>query len=374
MRHRLALLLQIVILLTSVALAGQDSIPELRITLDQRNRTVNQVLDEITLQTGYYFTYNAAIIQGKEKVRLHFSNLSLEEALDLLLHDPAFDYRVIGRNIVIYRKNVSPPLPVVQKIDRAILRGRVVDSRSGKPLPYATIALYGSSLGSITNASGEFSFKIPTNLADPILGVSFMGYKRILMPVNYPIDKELIIRLKRKTIPLQEVIIRYADPVKIFSEAIDRIGENYMLEHSAMTAFYRESVKRNDHCMVYTEAVLDVAKGPYTNISSKDQVSIRKGRKITDLATEDTLIIKLKSGIDASLSLDVIKSRPDFLSEGFLDLYDLDFTDVMTYGERLVYVISFRQKSHITDLMFRGSIYIDRENLAILAVDFEFNP
>ncbi|MCP4310570.1 MAG: hypothetical protein GY790_04860, partial [Bacteroidetes bacterium] len=46
----------------------------------------------------------------------------------------------------------------------------------------------------------------------------------------------------------------------------------------------------------------------------------------------------------------------------------------MTYGERLVYVISFRQKSHITDLMFRGSIYIDRENLAILAVDFEFNP
>jgi len=120
--------------------------------------------------------------------------------------------------------------------------------------------------------------------------------------------------------------------------------------------------------------LLDVAKEPYSLISSDDQVSIQKGRKITDLSTEDTVIIKLRSGIDASLSLDVVKNRPDFLLENFTEFYDLDFSDIITYGERLVYVINFRQKSFITSLMFRGSIFIDLENLAILAVDFEFNP
>jgi len=374
MRHRLALLLQIVILLAPPVMAGQDSIPELRITLSPGNRTVNQVLDEITLQTGYYFTYNSAIVKGKEKVMLSFTDLSIEEALDLLLHDPAFAYSVIGRNIVIYRKNVEAAIPLAPEIDRSIIRGRVVDARSGKALPYATIALFETSLGSITNASGEFSFKIPTNLTDPILGISFMGYESVLTPVSYPAEKDLTIKLKRETIPLQEVIIRYADPVKIYSDAIDRIGENYLQEHSAMTAFYRESVKRSDHCMVYSEAVLNIAKGPYTNTPSTDKVSIRKGRKISDLSSADTVIIKLRSGISASMELDVVNSRPDFLSENFLDLYDLDFSDVMSYGERLVYVINFHQRNHITDLMFRGSLYIDQENLAILAADFEFNP
>lgn len=374
MRRRLVLLLQILFLSVPVTLTGQEDISDLRITLSPRNRTINQVLDEITLQTGYYFTYNAALIPGKERVNIQFTDLSLEDALDQLLKDPAFKYQVIGRNIVIFKKNVQPAFPVEEEIDRTILRGRVVETRSGKPLPYATIALHGTSMGCITNENGIFAFKIPSQIADPILVVSFMGFKNLLLPIKYPVEGELTIKLDRETIPLQEVIIRYMDPVKILSEAISRIPENYLQSNSEMTAYYRESVKRNDHCMLFSEAVLDVAKGPYSMLSSGDQVSIRKGRKITDLTTEDTVIIKLRSGIDASLNLDVIKNRPDFLLEDFPEYYDLDFSDIMTYGERLVYVINFRQKSFITDLMFMGSIYIDQENLAILGADFEFNP
>jgi len=126
--------------------------------------------------------------------------------------------------------------------------------------------------------------------------------------------------------------------------------------------------------MLFSEAVLDVAKGPYSLISAGDQVSIQKGRKITDLTTEDTVLLKLRSGITASFNLDLIKNRPDFLLEDFADFYDLEFNDLMTYGDKRVYVINFKQKEHITGLMFQGSVYIDQENLAIVAVDFEFNP
>lgn len=355
-------------------LFGQAELPAVRVTLAARNRTINHVLDEITLQTGYYFTYNSALISGKQKVQFRASNLLLEEALDSLLKNPRFDYRMIDRNIVIYEKNTVPPTPIDETINRSLLKGRIQDSRSGKPLPYATLGLYGTSLGSITNQEGEFSFKIPTNLADPMLVISYLGYKNLHFPVRYPLGETQIIRLEKETIPLQEVIIRIADPGLLLNEAINRIPDNYLDDHSTMTAFYRESVKRNDHSMVYSEAVLDVAKSPYTASLVKDQVRIHKRRKILDVTAEDTVIIKLRSGIFTSFSLDVVKNRPDFLMNDFANRYDLEFTDIMSYGDRLVYVITFRQKSSIPDLLFTGQLYLDQEELAIVAVDFEFNP
>jgi len=372
--QRLTVPLISILLFSAGSLFAQGTLPPINVTVSARNQTINQVLDEITLQTGYYFTYNSALITGKQKVQFRVSNLLLKDALDSLLKDPRFDYRMIDRNIVIYKKNVSPPSPIDENIDRSLLRGRIQDSRSGKALPYATIALHGTSLGSITNQEGEFSFKIPTSLADPMLVISYMGYKNLLLPVTYPMDDNYVIRLEKEMIPLQEVIIRIADPGLLLTEAINRIPENYLEDHSTMTAFYRESVKRNDHCMVYSEAVLDVAKGPYSSNSAKDLVRIQKSRKITDLTAEDTLMIKLRSGIFTSFSLDVIKNRPDFLIEDFASRYDLEFTDMVTYGDKLVYVISFKQKSNIPELLFMGQLYLAQEDLAIVAADFEFNP
>ncbi len=357
-----------------IPLHGQETLPSARVTISSRNKTINQVLDEITLQTGYHFTFNASIINGKQKVQFMVTDLQLRHVLDSLLSDPQIDYRTIEKNIVLYRKNNSVPTPINSTIDRALIRGRVVDRRSGKALSYATIALLETSLGSISNQQGEFSFKLPINLSDPMLVISYMGYKSLVYPVTYPVKKEIEIRLEKELIPLQEVIIRYTDPVQLLHEAIRRIPENYLDDHSTMTAFYRESVKRNDHCMLYSEAVLNVAKAPYASLISSDHVSILKRRKIFDVNAEDTVLIKLRSGIPTSLNLDAIKNRPDFLEDDFTDRYNLDFTDMMSYGDRLVYVISFQQKKEIPDLLFKGTLYLEQESLAVLAADFEFNP
>jgi hypothetical protein len=369
-----ALLLSILFLLPSCPLSAQKSLPSLQVSLSSRNKTIQQILEEITLETGYHFTYDASIIDGNKKVQFRVADLDLDLALDSLLGDPQLDYRTIERNIVIYRKNQITPEPFSSNVDRSLLRGRVVDGRSGRSLPFATIALLETSLGSISNQEGEFSFKLPLDLSDPMMIVSYMGYRSKILPISYPLEKELVIELEKELIPLQEVIIRYSDPAKLLSEAISRIPGNYLDEHATMTAFYRESVKRNNHYMVYSEAVLDVAKAPYASLAAGDRIAIVKRRKITDVTAEDTIFIKLRSGITTSMSLDVIKNRPDFLAKDFQNRYNLEFTDMMTYGDRLVYVISFHQKKEIDDLLFKGQIYLDQESLAVVAVDFEFNP
>lgn len=354
--------------------AQDRSVPPVHITLAEKNRSIQQTLEEISLQSGFQFTYDANLVKGSEKIRFGVEELELQECLDSLLRNPELAYRVIGRNIVIYRINRLAPVPISDSIQRSILRGRVVDGRTGKALPFATLALHGTNRGGITNQEGGFSFKIPITLGDPLLVVSYMGYKNRMVPLTYPLDEDLIIEMERQLLPLQEVIIRHVDPERLLNEAIKKIPANYADEHATMTAFYRESVRRNDHCMLYSEAVVDIAKTPYGSSLGTDQVRIRRGRKISDVHNEDTVLIKLRSGLHSSLSLDVVKQRTDFLQADFAEHYILEFVDIMTYGDRLVYVISFHQRPHINDLLFTGKLYIDNLSLAIIAADFEFNP
>jgi hypothetical protein len=369
-----ACLLLTLFLSSNYPAGAQETLPSLQVSVSSRNKTIQQVLEEITLQTAYHFTYDASIIDGSQRVQFHIKDQDLKAALDSLFRDQQVDYRTIERNIVIYRKNQVAPAPFSSNVDRSLLKGRVLDARSGKALPYATIALLGTSLGSISNQQGEFSFKIPLDLPDPMLVISYMGYSSRMLPVSYPLADELSIELEKELIPLQEVIIRYSDPAKLLAEAIRRIPGNYLDDHATMTAFYRESVKRNDRCMVYSEAVLDVAKAPYASLTSSDHIGIVKRRKITDVTAEDTILVKLRSGITTSMSLDVIKNQPDFLTDDFQERYNLEFTDMVSYKDRLVYVMSFQQKREIDQLLFKGQIYLDQETLAVVAADFEFNP
>ena len=56
------------------------------------------------------------------------------------------------------------------------LYGKVTDSRSGDPIPYASIHLEGGTLSNVTNAEGFFSLKVPEDLpGDTRISLSHLG-------------------------------------------------------------------------------------------------------------------------------------------------------------------------------------------------------
>jgi len=362
------------IFVLSASLIAQEKLPDVKVSVQARNRTISQILEEITLQTGYYFTYDASLIPVKEKLDFNVKNLEISSALDSLLKSDELDYMLIDKNIVIYRENKIKPRSDEFTPEHTVVKGVIVSDKSDKPLPYATIALLGTNLGAISNNDGEFSFKLPVSISDPILVISYIGYKNKYFPISYPVKEPLVIEMEQDLVSLQEVIIRYQDPVSIIKMTLEKIPDNYLNDYSKMTAFYRESVKRNDHCMILSEAVLNIAKGPYDNPLIPDRVKIFKGRKIVDVSEEDTILLKIKSGIYTSLDLDIIKNPPDFLSDNFNDLYTYDFADIISYGNNLVYVINFSPRSNIEQTLFKGTLYIDVEDLALVSADFRYDP
>ena len=141
-----------------------------------------------------------------------------------------------------------------------------------------------------------------------------------------------------------------------------------------MQAYYREKVTKDDKYMIFSEAVVEIAKAPYRNAFATERSRLLKGRKLTNIALEDTVVLKISAGLNTMLQLDIIKNPPDFLSADFAMLYDLHFSNVVSFKDRLVYVISFEQKEHIEETLFRGDLFIDRSSLAVIAADFEYDP
>ena len=372
---KLAFIASIVVFLLLVREEGVLSqLPGVHITLEMTNKPVDEILNTISLQTGFYFTYNSGLISGKELKTLAVKDVLLHSALDSLFRDSSLSYRLIDKNIVIYRKNRNPVAIRTDTSNYVRITGHISDSHTGKALPFATIALYGTNRGSISNESGDFLLNIPIEINDPLLVVSFIGYQNQYQPVKIPSEKDLQISLNKDVVSLQEVIIRYQDPTNLLDEAIKKIPDNYLDKNSVMTAYYRENVQRNRKYLLFSEAVLEIRKDAYTGMSGDEKVKIVKGRKFMNVNDEDTVLMKIKSGIRNSLDLDIVRNLPYFMTTEDRHLFSFEFSDIVSYRNQLVYVISFRQKPQVTEALYTGDIYIDMDNLSILAADFQLDP
>lgn len=61
-----------------------------------------------------------------------------------------------------------------------ICKGRIVDAKTDKPIPYANVFLHGSLIGTITNTKGQFELDCKGNTALPMV-VSCLGYQTVVV-------------------------------------------------------------------------------------------------------------------------------------------------------------------------------------------------
>ena len=151
-----------------------------------------------------------------------------------------------------------------------------------------------------------------------------------------------------------------------------KIGENYSNEETQMTAFYRETIKKNKTYASLSEAVVDIYKQPYETYKT-DVVKMYKARKRTDYTKVDTLVFKLMGGPFNSLYLDVMKNPSMIFTDEMMKNYEFSFDRSTRLDNRLIYVIDFIQSTINTEPLYYGKLYIDAENLALKSAVFKLN-
>ncbi len=365
------------LLLLSLHSFTQENVLDSPLKLPGNSTRASRALSEVSRLTGYLFTYDTRIIDAERTFAIPRYDMTVREILDSVTGDPAIRYSVIGRHIILYREVVktphgdtlTEPMPAT-----FFISGKITDAETSEPLPYATIGISHRGRGTVTNFNGDFVLRISEECLNDTLSVSYVGYvnRRITvrsLPGNY-----MTISMDRDFIPIPEIIIRAQDPLLIIRKTISSVASNYGTTPALLTGFYREGVYRRKEPQVYSEAVVQIYKSPYARSLQNDQIKVLRSRKIENLEVKDTLAVRLKAGLSATLSLDGIRHQFDFLDPESFNSYEYHLRDIVTIDGQTAFVISFKQKEWVTEPLMQGDIYINVDNYSVVLAEFEVNP
>ncbi len=252
-------------------------------------------------------------------------------------------------------------------------QGVIRDSDSREVLVFATLTLQDQNISTVSNADGAFLLKIPENLVDGTVQVSFLGYKSRVIPLSQFSESGTEILLDVSVTPLQAVdVVVPRDARTLVHETFGNRGINYMQDPLVMTAFYRETIKRRRQNVSLSEAVVTVHKAPY-NSARHDIAELYKARKSTDYSKLDTVALKLQGGPYNALYVDLMK-YPDYIfSSDYFEDYNFTFERNTRINDRLIFVIAFKQKEEIIEPLYTGKLYIDAERKILTSAIFSLN-
>lgn len=178
--------------------------------LSLNRTTVASVIQSISLQTGYEFSYEESLLNKEiEKVSVNVKNERIENVLKTIFKNTGISYQIIDNRIFL--KEVSSGKTKTLAFSKSsiaqqnqTITGVVLDN-FGEPVIGANVVLKGSlGVGTITDADGNFSLvDVP---AGSVLIISYIGYLDQEIPVTSN-KTSYQITLREDTQKLDEVVV-----------------------------------------------------------------------------------------------------------------------------------------------------------------------
>lgn len=263
---------------------------------------------------------------------------------------------------------------LAQNGDFFTIKGSLKDSKTKQSLIFATISVPGTHVGTVSNSDGDFTLKIQKSFNAKTILISHLGYNNKEVEIaSLKLDNGNVISLDPTSVDLQSVTVRPIDAKGIVSDALMKVPYNYSNKPNALIGFYRETIKQRRDYVSISEAVVDIYKASYKMGTENDRVKIFKGRKSSNVKKSDTLAVKMQGGPSVSLLLDIAKHQDLLTFENGLESYNFELEDVVSIDNIICYVIAFSQKTHVTEPLYFGKLYIDTKNLAVLMAQFSLN-
>lgn len=164
----------LVILLLGVCFAlptNAQAQKKTKVTLDLKDVTLNEVIEELKKQTDYDFFYNSELAKSKGKISVEAKNKEVKQLLDEILPKLGLEYAISQSLISIREKKI---------VELIRLSGKVTDDK-GNPIPGATVIIHGTTQGVATDANGRYTIPVRP---DDVLRVSFIGYKPEIVAIK----------------------------------------------------------------------------------------------------------------------------------------------------------------------------------------------
>lgn len=171
-----------------------------KVTLKFRQVKLAKVFEAITQQTGLTVAYSRPIVNPDRVVSIEANKEELSNVLAQLLKGMNVAFEIGETKIYLKEKTVSE---TPQKGERLITISGIIVDEKGEMIIGASIAVQGTTLGTITNADGEYSLaNVPENSQ---ITISFIGYQSISLPANAKALGKIV--MKEDNELLDEVVV-----------------------------------------------------------------------------------------------------------------------------------------------------------------------
>ncbi len=202
---RLLLIMRITLVLT-LALVIQATAStysqNTRLDVKLKNASFKELFKDIKEQSEFTFVYNVDDIENLKTLNCNFEESTVEEILNACLEGTNMTFEVRDKVIIIVPKEVAKPVtPAVSVQQKKTITGNVKDE-NGEALPGVSIVVKNTTVGVITDFSGNYTLEIPSD-AD-ILVYSFVGMKP--QEITIGTKTEINVVLQSDVVGIEEVV------------------------------------------------------------------------------------------------------------------------------------------------------------------------
>ena len=179
-------------------------------TIKSKTASIKEVCREIEKNSDFIFVFsdNSEKLIDK-KVNVEANSKDVTEVLDAVLSSTGLTYKILDKQIVVYKSTGSAPSVAVEQPDINIIQqpakkqitGRVVDAL-GEAIIGANIIETGTTNGTVTDIDGKFSLSVEDNAT---IRISYIGY--LEQSINTVERTSFNITLLEDTQALEEVVV-----------------------------------------------------------------------------------------------------------------------------------------------------------------------
>ncbi|MDR2969241.1 MAG: secretin and TonB N-terminal domain-containing protein [Tannerellaceae bacterium] len=132
-----------------------------QVTITVKDTRIKQIIQQIEKNNGYSFFYSDDFIDLDKTISIDIKNGSIESVMDRMFKGTNINY-VIGENKQITLTDRKEDDKKALAESRKKITG-VVRDENGEPVIGASIAVKGTSTGTVSDIDGAFSLDVPQN-------------------------------------------------------------------------------------------------------------------------------------------------------------------------------------------------------------------
>ncbi|GHS92166.1 hypothetical protein FACS1894203_4260 [Bacteroidia bacterium] len=183
--------------------AGNSYSQKAKVTINEKNVSLEKILDEIENQTDYLFIYNRANVDVDRQVSVKSKNKPVKEVLDEIFENTDEFFSMEGTHIILSgRKSIKDSDTQVIRQSDIRITGIITD-QTGEPVPGVNIRVKGTTIGTVSKDDGTYSINVPGK--DAVLVYTLLGYKTQESKVGN--QTFIDITMDEDTILIDEVVI-----------------------------------------------------------------------------------------------------------------------------------------------------------------------